>query len=157
MSAGDAITEILTIGLGGEIFALPAAIVREILETAPATPVPTARAFVGNVINVRGRVLPLADLRLRFGMPATADTLDTRIVVLEIDLDGEPTLVAILADKVYEVARLDSLLAGEVPKVGMRWRPEFVRAIGRRDGSFVMVLDIGRVFTSAEQPYLADA
>ena len=157
MTAGDAITEILTIGLAGEVFALPAAIVREILDTAPVTPVPTARPFVGHVINVRGRVLPLAELRLRFGMPATADTPDTRIVVLEIDLDGEPTLVAILADKVYEVARLDSVLPGEVPKVGMRWRPEFVRAIGRRNGSFVMVLDIGRVFTSTEQPYLADA
>lgn len=157
MSTATDIAEILTVGLGGEVFALPATIVREILDPGPTTPVPTAPAFVGNLINVRGRVVPLADLRLRFGMAATAATIDTRVVVLEVDIDGEPTLVAILADKVYEVAQLDAVLASEVPRVGMRWRPEFVRAIGRRNGAFVMVLDIGRVFASAEQAYVAEA
>lgn len=157
MNAAPDIAEILTVGLGGEIFALPATIVREILDLGPVTPVPTAPAFVGRLINVRGRVVPLADLRLRFGMPATPPTIDTRVVVLEIDIEGEPTLVAILTDKVYEVAELDAVVASEVPRIGMRWRPEFVRAIGRRNGAFVMVLDIGRVFASVEQAYMAEA
>ena len=150
------IAQILTVGLGGEVFAIPAGIVREILDIGPVTPVPTAPAFVGNLINVRGRVVPLADLRLRFGMPAAEATVDTRIVVLEIELEGEPIMVAILADKVYEVTHLDTVVATEVPRVGTRWRPEFVRAIGRRNGQFVMVLDIGHVFASAEPVYVPE-
>src|ERR1700745_4511343 len=88
--AGGAETvEILTIALGGEIFALPAGIVLEILDVGPVTPVPNAPAFVGNLINFRGRVAPLADLRLRCGMDVAAPTEDSRIVVLEVQIDCE--------------------------------------------------------------------
>src|SRR5262249_19663643 len=133
----------------GEVFAIPAGVVREILDMRRVTPVPTAPAFVCNLINVRGRVVPLADLRLRFGMPAAESTTDTRIVVLEVGLEGEPTTVAVLADKVYEVTQLDEVVSGDVPRIGSRWRPELVAAIGRRNGQFVMVLDIDKVFATA--------
>ena len=141
---------ILTVGLGGEVFAIPAGIVREILDIGRVTPVPTAPAFIDNLINVRGRVVPLADLRVRFGMPAAEPTMDTRIVVLEVGLEGEPTTVAVLADKVYEVTQLDEVVSTDVPRIGSRWRPEFVAAIGRRNGQFVMVLDIDKVFAAGE-------
>lgn len=157
MSAASDITEILIVGLGGETFAIAATLVREILDLGPVTPVPTVGPFVGQLINVRGRVAPLADLRVRFGMKVTPPSIDTRVVVLEIGLEGEPTLVGILTDKVHEVARLDAVLAHEAPRIGLRWRPEFVRAIGRRNGNFVMVLDIGKVFASTEQAYVAEA
>ena len=147
---------ILTVRLGGEVFAIPAGIVREILDIGRVTPVPTAPAFVGNLINVRGRVVPLADLRLRFGMPAAAPTMDTRIVVLEVGLEGEPTTVAVLADKVYEVTQLDEVVSTDVPRIGSRWRPEFVAAIGRRNGQFVMVLDVEKVFAAAAEVYLME-
>ena len=147
---------ILTVRIGGEVFAIPAGMVREILDVGRATPVPTAPAFVCNLINVRGRVVPLADLRLRFGMPAAEPTMDTRIVVLEIGLGGEPTTVAILADKVYEVTQLDEVVSTDVPHIGSRWRPEFVAAIGRRNGQFVMVLDIDEVFAAAGDVYLME-
>ena len=142
--------EILTIALGGEVFALPAGIVLEILDVGPVTPVPNAPAFVGNLINFRGRVAPLADLRLRCDMAVAAPTADSRVVVLEFPLDGEPTLAAILADEVYEVTRLDAVVTDQVPGFGTRWRPEFVQCIGRRNKDFVMILDIGRIFASAE-------
>ena len=102
---------ILTVRLGGEVFAIPAGIVREIVDVGRVTRVPTAPAFVRNLINVRGRVVPLADLRLRFGMPAAEPTMDTRIVVLEIGLEGEPATVAVVADKVYEVTQLDEVVS----------------------------------------------
>ncbi len=108
----DQVVEILTIALGGETFALPAGIVLEILDIGPVTPVPNAPAFVGNLINFRGRVAPLADLRLRCGMVVAAPTADSRIVVLEFPFDGEPILAAILADKVYEVRCPGSARAG---------------------------------------------
>src|SRR5215468_4046364 len=142
--------EILTIALGGEIFALPAALVLEILDVGPVTPVPNAPPFVANLINFRGRVAPLADLRLRCSMPVTEPTIDSRIVVLEFAFEGEPILAAILADQVYEVTRLDAVVTDQVPRFGTRWRAEFVQCIGRRNNDFVMVLDIGRIFASAD-------
>lgn len=141
-------TSVLTIGLGGEVFALPAALVREILDVAPVTPVPTAPAFVRGLINVRGRVVPLVDLHRRFGMPVSAETIDSRFVVLEVRLDGEKSAVGIIADQVFEVTVLDGCPSADVPQIGTRWRPEFVQAIGRRRGGFVMVLDIDRVFAA---------
>ena len=147
---------ILTVRLGGEVFALPAGMVREILDVGRVTPVPTAPAFVCNLINVRGRVVPLADLRLRFGMPAAEPTMDTRIVVLEVGLEGQPTTVAVLADKVYEVTQLDEVVSTDVPRIGSRWRPEFMAAIGRRNGQFVMVLDVDKVFAADGEVYLME-
>jgi purine-binding chemotaxis protein CheW len=146
MTTAEDIAQVLIIGLGQEVFALPATLVRDILEVSEITPLPTAPAFVGHLVNVRGRVVPLADLRLRFGMPKAAVTVDTRMVVLEVMIDHDPTLVAVLADKVHEVTQLDTVVAKEVPKIGTRWRPEFARAIGKRHSTFVMVLDIDRIF-----------
>src|SRR6201985_4024879 len=89
--------QVVMIGLGEEKFALDAGLVREIIDPIPATRVAGAKSFVPSVINVRGNVIPLADLRIRFGMPMSADTADTRIVVIEIDIDNEPVLVGVTA------------------------------------------------------------
>lgn len=151
MNPADELDQALVIGLGNEIFALPAMLVRDILEVGEMTPVPTAPEFVGHLVNVRGRVVPLADLHLRFGMPAATITPDTRMVVLEVEIEGEATLVAILADKVHEVAPLDTVVADTMPRIGTRWQPEFAKAVGKRHGAFVMVLDIDRIFSTAEE------
>ncbi|KAH2775504.1 hypothetical protein KXW38_001882, partial [Aspergillus fumigatus] len=81
---------VVMIGLGDEKFALDAGLVREIIDPVPVTKVAGARAFVPSVINVRGNVIPLADLRIRFGMPQTDNSADSRIVVIEIEIDNEP-------------------------------------------------------------------
>src|ERR1700722_12654017 len=94
---GDRSLEILTLSLDGEIFAVEATHVHEILDLVPITEVPNSQPFVSGLINVRGKVVPLADLRLKFGMEQKPSTIDTRIVVIEIDLDGVPTTVGILA------------------------------------------------------------
>ena len=140
--------EVVTLGLQGEIFALEATHVREILDLAPITEVPNGPPFVSGLINVRGKVVPLADLRLKFGMEQTAPTIDTRIVVIEIDLDGDPTTVGILADKVYEVTEVAGAALEETPRIGMKWRPEFIRCIGKRGTDFIVVLDIERIFST---------
>ena len=136
----------LTLALQGEIFAIEAESVREILDLVPITEVPNARAFIGGLINVRGRVVPLADLRVMFGMDRPPPDADTRIVVIEIDLDGEPTIAAILADKVHDVTEIDAANIVEAPKVGLRWRTEYVRGIGKRGEDFVIIPDMGRIF-----------
>jgi len=145
----DRALEVLTLNLDGEMFAVEAGCVREILDFVAITEVPGAQPFVSGLINVRGKVVPLADLRIKFGMEQKAATVDTRIVVTEIALDGFPTTVGIRADKVYEVTELAAASMEEAPRIGMKWRPEFIRGIGKRDQDFVVVLELQQIFSSA--------
>jgi len=137
--------QVVMIGLGEEKFALDAGLVREIIDPVPVTKVAGARAFVPSVINVRGNVIPLADLRIRFGMPQLDDSADTRIVVIEIELDGEPVLVGVTADKVYEVTEISQADVQQTPRVGMHWKPEFIRFIAKWREEFVIVPNMERI------------
>ena len=109
--------EVLTFDIAGETFAIEAVIVREILDLLPETPVPGARPFVASVLNFRGRVIPLADIRLAFGMEATTSTKDSRIIVIELALDGEPVLIGVRTDKVNEVTTLTKTASEPPPSV----------------------------------------
>ena len=139
--------EVLTFNLHGETFALEAGRVQEILDVLPETRVPGAASFVGSVINFRGRVIPLADLRLAFGMEATEATIDSRIVVIELDLKGEKTLVGLRTDKVNEVTTLAMTASEPPPSVGMRWRPDYIEGLFKRGGEFVILPDLGAIFS----------
>lgn len=132
---------VLMLGLGGEFLAIDAAIVREIMDPTPVTTVPGARAFVSGVVNVRGEIVPLADLRVRLGMPAEAHTPDTRFVVIEVGAgdDPEPILVTVVADKVHEVCDIDCPPAGTVPRIGMTWPPDLIRGVALWKGDFVIL------------------
>ena len=138
----------LTLRLQDELFAIEAESVREILDLVPITEVPGASPFVGGLINVRGRVVPLADLRVMFDMDRPPPDKDTRIVVIETEVEGEPTIVGILADKVHDVTDIDAAAIQDAPRVGMRWRPEFVRGIGKRNGGFIVIPNLERIFAT---------
>jgi purine-binding chemotaxis protein CheW len=145
--------EVLTMDLQGQTFALEATQVREILDLVPVTEVPGSEPFVNGLINVRGKVVPVADLRLKFGMEQAPDTIDTRIVVMEIEIDRIPTIVGIRADKVHEVTELAPSALADVPRVGMRWRPEYIRFIGKRGSDFIVIPDIARILSpSSSEP-----
>ena len=137
--------QVVMIGLGEEKFALDAGLVREIIDPVPVTKVAGARAFVPSVINVRGNVIPLADLRIRFGMPQLDNSADTRIVVIELELDGEPVLVGVTADKVYEVTEISQTDVQQTPRVGMHWKPEYIRFIAKWREEFVIVPNMERI------------
>lgn len=143
--------EALTFDLRGETFALEAGLVREVLDLLPETDVPGAPPFVGAVINFRGRVIPLVDLRLAFDMEAAAPTIDSRIVVIEYELDGEATLIGLRADKVHEVTSIDRAVTEEAPRVGMRWRPDFIRLLARRNGDLIVIPDLDQIFAARGQ------
>ncbi len=145
-SQADATMQVVMLGLGDEIFAFDTGLVREIIDPIPQTKVAGARAFLPSVVNVRGNVIPIADLRIRFGMPKRAGTADTRIVVLTIELDGDRVTVGVIADKVYEVTELSCANAQPTPRVGMRLRPEFVRFIAKWNEEFIIVPDLERIF-----------
>ena len=146
---GEAI-QVLTLGLGGEIFAIETERVREVLDLIPITRIPNSRPFIKGLINVRGKVITVTDLRVKFGMPPVAPTADSRIVVTEIQIAGQPTLVGALADRVFEATELPAASMEDVPKLGMRWRAEFIRAIGKRGEDFIIIADIDQVFASQD-------
>jgi purine-binding chemotaxis protein CheW len=148
MSETQCPSQTLMLGLAGEVFAIDARQVREILDPVPVTRVPGAKPYVGNVLNVRGKVIPLADLRLRFGMPPAPLSADSRFIVIEIDLDGDPTTIGIVADKVYEVTELDASTLQQTPPVGMHWRPEFVAGIAKWKDEFIVLPDMAKILNA---------
>lgn len=137
--------QVLMVGIADEIFAIDAAMVREIIDPMPATRVAGARAHLHSVVNVRGNIIPLADLRIRFGMPERAASLDTRIVVIELPIDGDPVSVGIMADKVHEVTEITSASAQQIPRVGMAMKSEYIRSIVKWKDEFVIVPDMERI------------
>jgi purine-binding chemotaxis protein CheW len=147
IAANDDRLQVLMVGLGAEIFAIETRTVREIIDPVPPTRVAGARNFLPALINVRGNIVPLADLRLRFGMPQAADTADTRIVVVEIDIDGDAVTLGIRADKVYEVTEISTRHTQQTPRLGMHWRPEFIRFITKWKDEFVIVPDIEKIIS----------
>ena len=151
----------LTFRLGEEMFALDVSQVREILDVTTITKVPRSPAFMRGVINVRGSVVPVVDLSLKFGMKKIERTLDTRIVVMEISLDGEITVIGALADAVHNVMEMETSQIEAAPKIGAKWNTEFIRGIGKHDNEFIIILDVDRIFSVDElsmvQPHGTDA
>ncbi|RST85434.1 chemotaxis protein CheW [Aquibium carbonis] len=138
----------LTMRLDDEILAIEAESVREILEVVPITRVPNAPEAVFGLINVRGSVVPLCDFRVLFKMDRRDPTEDTRIVVVDVQLNGERLVAGLLADKVHEVVDLDDSAREPVPRVGMRWPPDFIRGINRHNDAFVIIPNVETIFAT---------
>jgi purine-binding chemotaxis protein CheW len=143
-------TQYLTFKLVDEIFALDVAKVREILDFTTVTKVPRTPDFMRGVINLRGSVVPVVDMRLKFGMSSTEKTVNTCIVVVEVGLDGETIILGALADSVQEVIDLEPDQIEPAPKIGTKLRTDFIRGMGKQDSRFIMILDIDKVFSSDE-------
>jgi purine-binding chemotaxis protein CheW len=152
MSANE-ITEsrqYLTFRLGQETFAINVAKVREVLDLTNITAIPRTPDFMRGVINLRGTVVPVVDLRLCFEMTKTESTRNTCIVVVEVMLDNESTIIGALADSVEEVIDLEPEQIEPAPRIGTQIRTDFIRGMGKRDAQFIMILDIDRVFSVEE-------
>jgi purine-binding chemotaxis protein CheW len=140
--------EVLTFDLAGETFALEAVLVREVLDKSPETYVPGAPAFVDAVINFRGRIIPLADLRLAFGLETSGGSSDSRIVVIEFEIDGEAALLGLRADKVYEVTTIPDAATEAAPRLGTRWRPDFIRRLAKQNDDIIVLPDLATIFAA---------
>ncbi len=140
----------MTFKLGDELFAIDVAQVREVLEVSQITKVPTAPAYMRGLVNVRGQATPVVDLRLRFGLPKGEDTVHTRIIVMELQLDGETAVLGGVADSVHEVIEIEPAGIHPPPRIAMRWKAEFIQGIGRRGEEFIIILDANAVFSSDE-------
>jgi purine-binding chemotaxis protein CheW len=140
----------LTFSLGDETFALDVANVREVLDLIDLTKVPRTPDFMRGVINLRGSVVPVVDMRIKFGLPALDDTVDTCIIVTEVDLDGQATVIGALADSVREVFQISTDEIEPPPSIGMQMRSDFIRGMGKQGEEFIIILDVNRIFTSDE-------
>ena len=139
--------QFLTFRLEEEIFGVPIEIVQEVLDYVPVTRVPGAVTFLKGVVNLRGAVVPVADIRIKFGMPATVLTENSCIIVVEIAVTSEEgkIIVGLLADQVLEVAQLSRSDIQVHPDMGTGISPRFLRGLGRLDEAFLMMLDVDSV------------
>ena len=144
----DISKQYLSFKLEQEDFALDIAHVREVLDLTRLTRVPKAPEYVRGVINLRGAVVPVVDLNLKFGRSLTADTVHTRIIIGEVLVAGEVITLGVMADSVQEVMELDPREIEPSPRIGLSLDTSFLKGMGRRDDEFVMILDIDQVFAA---------
>ncbi len=149
--------QFLTFTLDGEQYAIGVAKVREVLEYTKITRLPRTAVFMKGIINLRGAGVPVIDLRLKFGLAETPITKDTSIIVMEVDSGDGKVVVGALADAVHEVVEIDEGAIEPAPRFGTRLAAEFIKGVGKREESFVILLDIDRVFNAEEVTLLAQA
>jgi purine-binding chemotaxis protein CheW len=143
---GDA--QFVTLGIEREVFAVPAEAVVEILDLQPMFRLPEAPPYLAGLIDVRGRSVPVIDLRVKLGLPATTANENIRILVLEIAAAGRDLALGLIADQVFEVMALDLRQVEAAPDIGVRWRSDYIHGVARRNGEFVIILDLPRLFSN---------
>ncbi len=144
----------LTLGLGDELFGIDIRQVREILDVRPIARLPHAPEFLLGMIDVRGAGYPVVDLRIKLGLPPLAATPTTRIIILDIPVNGHVQSVGFMADRVLEVAVLDEASMMPAPEVGGRWRSTYIASIARRGEAFVIIFDLNRLMAGDDLAFL---
>ncbi|MEW5801799.1 MAG: chemotaxis protein CheW [bacterium] len=146
----SASNQYLTFTLGDELFAADIAKVREVLDFPAITRVPRMPAYLLGVTNLRDNVVPVVDMRVKFGMPPTNRTVDTCVVIVETELEGEQITIGCLADSVKEVLDLHQDQIESPPKIGLGLDTEFLKGMGKQGDKFLMILDMDRILSSGE-------
>ena len=144
----NAINSYLSFKLENELFAVNVSQVINILELTKITEVPKAPPYMKGVINLRGKVLPVIDTRLKFGMSAIKFTKNTCIVVMEISINGELIELGSLVDSVLEVIEIKEGAITPPPTLGDKYKSEFITGMLKEEEDFIMILDIDKVFST---------
>ncbi len=144
------LAQYLTFHLAREEYAIGVLRVKEIIEYGTVTRVPATPPWIRGVINLRGSVVPVVDLAVKFGLPASEVTRRTCIVIVEVHLEEELTVMGIVADSVSQVMDLKPEDVEAAPSFGTRVRVEYLLGLGRAGKSFVLLLDIDRVLSADE-------
>lgn len=147
----------LTFKLGAEVFALEVSKVREVLDFTTITKIPRTPEFLRGVINLRGSVVPVVDLRLGFGLDSVDPTVNTCIIVVEVAMAAETIIVGALADAVEEVVDIDAADIQPPPRLGSAIQTDFIQGMGKRENGFLMILNINRIFSTADVAHVVEA
>ncbi|MEA2102818.1 MAG: chemotaxis protein CheW [Thermodesulfobacteriota bacterium] len=150
-------TQYISFKLDEEEFALDISRVKEVLDFIRPTRVPQTPEFMKGVINLRGAVVPVVDLKKKFNMDKTEETVNTRIIIGEVNIENKATVIGALADSVHEVFDLDPEDIEPAPSIGTNLNTAFIKGMGKRDETFTMILDIDRVFSFEEIELMASA
>jgi purine-binding chemotaxis protein CheW len=135
----------LTFALGDEEYGLPVLKVREIIKLMDITQVPQVPSHVRGVINLRGKVIPVIDLRLKFGFEVGENTERTCIIVVEVDMGGSNVMMGIVVDSVWEVLNVAAAEIDETPAFGEHVSTDFVLGLAKVKGTVKILLDLDRV------------
>lgn len=146
----DLAEKYLTFELAGEEYGIEILKVREIIGLLTITPVPRTPEYIRGVINLRGKVIPVIDLKLKFGMAMTDNTRETCIIVVEVSHDGGTILTGILVDRVHEVLDIKSEHIEDAPEMGENVDTEFIKGMGKTGDRVSILLDIDGVLTGGE-------
>ena len=142
---------VVTLSLGKQVLAIPAVRLREILDPMPVTRVPGAGPLVPAVLNVRGTVVPLANLKQVLRIPEVEADDRRRILVLDVTIAGEAAVVAIEADAVHEVATIETAIIEAVPATASAWPPEYLTGLYRGGEGFVLMPDLDHILSVLAQ------
>jgi purine-binding chemotaxis protein CheW len=150
------VTQYLTFSLGKELFGIDVIKTREILDLIPVTRVPQMPDDMLGVINLRGRVVPVIELSAKFGMGRRERTVDSCIIVMEVQVEEAAVIIGVLVDSVREVIDLEAGQIEPPPRLGTRLNTAFIQGMGHCQDNFVILLDIDRVFSSNELALVKD-
>ncbi|MGR5146218.1 chemotaxis protein CheW [Photobacterium alginatilyticum] len=142
--------QFLTFVLREELFAINIRPIKEIIEYGQLTVVPMVPEFVRGVINVRGNVVPIIDLAVRFGWPTTKVTKRSCIVIVEVESEGERIEIGVVVDAVSEVLDIPLTDIEPAPSFGARLRTDFIEGMGKVNDEFIVLLNVGRVLSVEE-------
>ncbi|OHD46106.1 MAG: chemotaxis protein CheW, partial [Spirochaetes bacterium GWD1_27_9] len=130
--------------------------IREVLELVKITRVPRTPNFMAGVINLRGRVVPVIDLRVKFDMEGSENTIDTTIIIVEVNYQEEIIIIGALVDSVKAVVRLEETQLEPPPKIGMNLDLNFIDAIGKKGNDFIIILNVDKIFSAKELSFLTE-
>lgn len=149
MASTSSESQFVTFSLDSEIFAVPVEVVREILDHEEAFKIPHGPDYLLGLRDVRGQGVPVVDLRLRLGMTKTEKTPHTRILVLDVQIGAKMLTLGLVADRVYEVIPFRREEIEGAPDIGVTWRSDYIAGVVRRNGSFVVIVDLARLFSDS--------
>lgn len=147
----------LTFRLGEEQFGAHVSQILNILEMTKITGVPRAPDYMKGVINLRGTVLPVIDIRLRFGMEEASYTNNTCIIVMDLNMEGETVHIGAIVDEVVSVIEIEKDQIEPPPSIGNRYSSEFIHGMARDEKQFIMLLDMQRIFDSDEMASISES
>ncbi|HEX3579284.1 MAG TPA: chemotaxis protein CheW [Thermoanaerobaculia bacterium] len=147
MQAND---QYLTFFLAGEEYAISILQVTDIIECGAVTRVPGTPPWIRGVHNLRGTVVPVIDLAIKFGLPDTEVTRRTCVVIVELRADDETLIMGVMADSVHQVVDFSAEQIQPAPAFGPRVHVDCLRGMASSNGKFVLLLDIDRIFSSDE-------
>ena len=143
-------TQLLTFLLAGDSYAVSILRVREIIEYDAVTRVPNVPPSIRGVINLRGAVVPVVDLPVRFGLGESRVTKRSCVIIVEVDVNGDRLVMGLMADAVSQVIELPPGDIEPPPAFGTRVRVDFLKGLGKIGKGFVLILDIDRVLSNEE-------